>query len=221
MLWLRLRNMRSTRPCKKVNQKKIRLLKILARTGTSAYKLDLSTLMKIYNTFHISILVLYNDDQLPSQPLEPPPSIIIEAELKYELEKIIDLRLQYNKLQYRARWTGYTAEHDKRWYLANDFENQDFAKRKIHCRYTDKLHLDQACGTGYPRHTCLGAASLEQAGSTLLASEGTNTSRKLRNNEMFAGNDADKHIIPLTLHRGGSRAQTQEIHGTPLDGVLQ
>jgi len=213
--------MRSTRPCKKLNEKKIRLLKILARTGTSAYKLDLSTLMKIYNTFHILILVLYNDDQLPSQPLKPPPSIIIEAELKYELEEIIDLRLQYNKLQYRARWIGYTAEHDKSWYPANDFENQDFAKLKIHCRCRDKLHLDQACGTGHPRHTRLGAASWEQAGSTLLASEGTNPSRKLRNNEMFAGNDADKHTIPLTLHLGGSRAQTQEIQGTPLDGVLQ
>jgi len=111
--------------------------------------------MKIYNTFHISILVLYNHDQLPSQPLKPPPSIIIKAELKYELEEIIDLRLQYNKLQYRARWTGYTAEHDKSWYPANHFENQDFAKLKIHCRCRDKLHLDQACGTGHPRQTHL------------------------------------------------------------------
>jgi len=59
--------------------------------------------MRIHNTFHISLLDLYNDNKLPSQRLEPPPPIIIEGEPEYELEEIIDLRLHYNKLQYRAK----------------------------------------------------------------------------------------------------------------------
>jgi len=112
-LWLLPTNIRTTRPCKKLDYKKIGPFKILARIGTSAYKLDLPTPMKIHNTFHISLLELYNNNKLPSQPSEPPPPIIIEGELEYELEEIVDSRLHYNKLQYRAKWTGYSPEHDK------------------------------------------------------------------------------------------------------------
>ena len=42
MVWLLPRNIRTTRPCKKLDYKKIGPLKILARIGESAYKLDLA-----------------------------------------------------------------------------------------------------------------------------------------------------------------------------------
>jgi len=50
MVWLLPRNIRTTRPCKKLDYKKIGQCKILARIGTSAYKLDLPALMRIHNT---------------------------------------------------------------------------------------------------------------------------------------------------------------------------
>jgi len=100
MVWLLPRNIRTTRPCKKLDYKKIGPFKILARIGTSAYNLDLPASMRIHNTFHISLLELYNDNKLPSQRSEPPLPIIIEGEPEYELEEIIDSRLHYNKLQY-------------------------------------------------------------------------------------------------------------------------
>ena len=90
MVWLWPRNIRTTRPCKKLDYKKIRPFKILARIGESAYKLNLPPLMRIHNTFHISLLELYYDDKFPSQRAQPPPPIIIEGEPEYELEQIID-----------------------------------------------------------------------------------------------------------------------------------
>jgi len=66
-VWLLPRNIRTTRPCKKFDYKKIGPFKILARIGTSAYKLDLPASMKIHNTLHISLLELYNDNKFPSQ----------------------------------------------------------------------------------------------------------------------------------------------------------
>ena len=90
--------------------------KILARIGESAYKLDLPPSMRIQNTFRISLLELYHDNKFSSQRTEPPPPIIIEGEPEYELEQIIDSRLHYRKLRYRAKWTGYPPEHDKVWY---------------------------------------------------------------------------------------------------------
>jgi len=113
MVWLLPRNIRTTRPFKKLDYKKIGPFKILARIGESAYKLDLPPSMKIHNTFHISLLELYHDDKFSSQQTQPPPPIIIEGEPQYQLEQIIDSRLHYGNLQYRAKWTGYPPEHDK------------------------------------------------------------------------------------------------------------
>jgi len=143
MVWLLPRNIRTTRPCKKLDNKKIGPFKILARIGESAYKLDLSPSMRIYNTFHISLLKLYHNDKFSSQRTQPPPPVIIEGEPEYELEEIIDSRLDYEKLQYRAKWTVYPPAHDKVWYTYNDFENASIAKQQLHQKYPWKLSLDR------------------------------------------------------------------------------
>jgi len=99
--------------------------------------------MKIHNTIHISLLEPYENNKLPSQRQEPPQPIIIEGELEYELEEIIDARLYYGKLQYRAKWTGYSRGHDKVWYSASNFENAVNAKQRFHERYPEKPSQDR------------------------------------------------------------------------------
>jgi len=103
MVCLLPRNIKTTRPSKKLDYHKIGTFTMLAKIGTSAYKLALPPSMAIHNTFHISLLEAYQDNRFPSQIKEPPPSIQIEEEDKYELDEIIDSRLHYNKLQYRAK----------------------------------------------------------------------------------------------------------------------
>jgi len=90
IVWLLPCNIKNTRPSKKLDYKKIVLCKILARIGTSAYKLALPASMAIHNTFHISLLEPYQDNQFPSHIKEPPHTSEIEGEDKYELEKIIN-----------------------------------------------------------------------------------------------------------------------------------
>jgi len=220
MVWLVPRNIRTTRPCKKLDYKKIGPFKILARIGTSAYKLDLPASMKIHNTFHISLLELHNDNKLPSQRSEPPPPIIIEGEPEYELEEIIDSRLHYNKLQYRAKWTGYSPEYDKTWYPADNFENADLAKRNFHSRYPSKPHLDQTRGAGERRRARLRIADAEPGRSPSTPTKDTNPAGKLGDHDRLAGNDADKPAIPLTLSLGRSGTKAEGTRCTPLDGVL-
>jgi len=145
-VWLLPRNIRTTRPCKKLDYKKIGPFKILARIGESAYKLDLLPSMRIHNTFHISLLEPYHDNKFSSQRAQPPPPIIIEGEPEYELEQIIDSRLHYGKLQYPAKWTGYPPEHDEVWYPHEDFENAGIAKQQFHQKYPRKRSLDQDRG---------------------------------------------------------------------------
>jgi hypothetical protein len=80
----------------------------------------------------------YEDNPLPHQNKEPPPPIELEGEPEYELDEIIDSRLYHNKLQYRAKWTGYTHEHDQEWYPAKNFENARQAIQEFHKRYPQK-----------------------------------------------------------------------------------
>jgi len=138
MVWLLPRNMKTTRPSKKLDYKKIGPFKILAKIGKSAYKLALPLSMAIHNTFHISLLELYKDNRFPSQIKEPPPPIQIEGEDEYELDDIIDSRLHYNELQYRAKWKGYSPEHDKVWYPPENFNNAEHTVLRFHGRYPRK-----------------------------------------------------------------------------------
>jgi len=112
-VWLLPCKIKTTRPSKKQDYKKIGPFKILAKIGTSAYKLTSQPSMAIHNTFHISLRQPYQDNRFPPQIKEPPPPIQIEGEDEYGLDKIIDSPLLYRKLQYRAGWKGYSPEHDK------------------------------------------------------------------------------------------------------------
>jgi len=142
MVWLLPRNIKTTRPSKKLDYKRIGPFKILAKIGTSAYKLALPPSMAIHNTFHISRLEAYQDNRIPSQIKDPPPPIQIEGEDEYELDEIIDSRLHYNKLQYRAKWKGYSPEHDKVWYPAEKLNNAEHTVQRFHRRYPRKPGVD-------------------------------------------------------------------------------
>jgi len=142
MVWVLPRNIRTTRPSKKLDYKKIGPFKILARIGTSAYKLALPPSMATQNTFHISLLEPHQDNQFPSQIKEPPPPIQIDGKDEYELDEISDSRLHENKLQYRAKWKGYSPEHDKVRYPAENLNNAEHAVQRFHRRYPRKPGMD-------------------------------------------------------------------------------
>jgi len=98
--------------------------------------------MALHNTFHISLIEPYQDNQFPLESKEPPPPIQIKGEDEYELDEIINSRQHYNKLQYRAKWKGYSPEHDKVWYPAKNFNNTEYAVQRFHRRYPGKPVVD-------------------------------------------------------------------------------
>jgi len=71
VLWLP-QNIKTTRPSKKLDYKKIGPFKILAKIGTSAYKLAIPPSMAIHNTFHISLLESYQDNRFPHRSKNHP-----------------------------------------------------------------------------------------------------------------------------------------------------
>jgi len=94
------RNIKTTILSKRLDYKKIGPFQILAKIGTSAYKLALPPPMAIHNTFHISLLEPYQGNRFSSEIKEHPPPIQIQGEDEYLLDEIIDSRFHYNKLEY-------------------------------------------------------------------------------------------------------------------------
>jgi len=163
MVWLLPSNIKTTRASKKLDYKKIGPFKILAKIGTIAYKLALPPSMAIHNTFQISLLKPYQDNRFPSQIKEPPPPIQIKGEDEYELDEIMDSRLHYNKLQYRAKWKRYLPEHDKVWYPAENFNNAGHTVQRLHRRYPGKPGVD----TRHHQQIVLLTSPRRQSGTTL------------------------------------------------------
>jgi hypothetical protein len=56
------------------------------------------------------------EDPLPGQVNKPKDPVQIAGDLEYEVEEILVVRKQWNRLEYRVKWKGYE-EEDLEWYL--------------------------------------------------------------------------------------------------------
>ena len=88
---------------------------ILGRVGKVAYHIDLPESMnRIHPVFHVSKLKPYK----ASGRVQPPPvPLEIEGELEYEVERILDKRInkqsrRRDSLEYLVKWLGYGHEHN-------------------------------------------------------------------------------------------------------------
>ena len=110
LVWLNAKNIRTVQPCKKLGPKKLGPFKILAMVGSRAVRLELPSSLAIHPVFHVSLLEPYVDGGRLQPP--PPPPVVVGSDVEYEVEKILDSRRRYRKLQYLVRWLGYGMDSD-------------------------------------------------------------------------------------------------------------
>ena len=139
-VWLSLKNVKTTRPSKKLDFKSCRA-KVLERKSTNAYKLELPDGLKdLWPVFHVSLLRPDNNDPLPGQNNPPPPSITIQDDTgghdEWEAEEVLDSRLYYGRCQYRVKWKGYGP--DLQWYNADGFDNAPELVNTFYNKYPEK-----------------------------------------------------------------------------------
>jgi hypothetical protein len=137
LVWLSCKHIATNRPSKKLDFKRIGPFKILEVIGEakSAYKLDLPAQMKIHPVFHVSLLSSYRPDTIPGrQQAPPPPPVVIEGNDEWEVEKILDSRVHYRKLQYYVDWKGYTPT-DRTWEPAEMLANAPEVVKEFHDQY--------------------------------------------------------------------------------------
>jgi hypothetical protein len=133
-VWLDSRNIKTSRPTKKLDDKWFGPFPIVKVISDNAYKLKLTpAFAKVHPVFHITLLRKANEDQIKERPspVHPEPEIDEEGEEAFEVEDILDSRLYRHKLEYLIKWKGYGPE----WNLWVPEEDAQGARKII-----DKFH---------------------------------------------------------------------------------
>ncbi|KAJ1578391.1 hypothetical protein NDA11_005217 [Ustilago hordei] len=114
-VWLSADNIRSLRPTKKLDYRRLGPFSISKVISSHAYRLQLPPSMKIHNVFHVDRLEPYVANTIPNRVQPPPPPVEIESDVEYEVEQILDSKVDHryrDPLFYLVRWVGYGPDHN-------------------------------------------------------------------------------------------------------------
>ena len=117
--------------------KKLGPYPILSQVNPVAYKLKLPPTLKIHNVFHVSLLEPYIQNTIPTRKLSPPPPVIIQDELEYEVATILDSCKKHRRLYYLVDWVGYDKE-EQSWEPATSLVHCKDLVKKFHQKYPYK-----------------------------------------------------------------------------------
>ena len=133
-VWLEGTNLTTTRPSKKLGDKRFGPFKILEKNGASSYKLQLPVIWKdVHPVFNESLLSPYTPPMAAHQRRpRPPPPTLVDGHVEHTVETILDSRRRGRGYQYLVQWKGFGREHDS-WEpldnLANAMEKvRDFVR---------------------------------------------------------------------------------------------
>lgn len=134
-VWLDARNITTRRPSKKLDHHRLGPYEVFKFVGSNAARLRLPDTMRLHPVFHVSLLE-HACDSLPGQQSPPPPAVIVYREEEWEVERILDSRLYYRRLQDFVKWKGYGAPL---WQPAENMEHPGEAVQDFHRLHPDRL----------------------------------------------------------------------------------
>lgn len=129
-VWLRRKFIKTTRPCDKLDVKKLGPYQISEAVGTHAYRLAVPPSFRAHPVFHVSLLEPVKTSSMPRVQEPDPVEIPVEGET-YEVEKIISRRKVRKRYEYLVRWKGFPPEDDT-WQPESDLLENDLARPIVH-----------------------------------------------------------------------------------------
>ncbi|MBW0497186.1 hypothetical protein O181_036901 [Austropuccinia psidii MF-1] len=101
MVWVSSTNIKATRTTKKLSEKWLGPCPILKKIIKHAYHFKLPSQWKsIHPVFHIALLEPVKTSTIPNRHQDPPPTIIIEEEVEWEVSQILDSKFKRRKSWY-------------------------------------------------------------------------------------------------------------------------
>jgi hypothetical protein len=157
-VWLLRRNVKTTRPCEKLDYQRLGPFVIVDQVNDVAFRLDLPSHMHIHPVFHVSLLEPWTSTSIPGRVIPPPPPIQLVDGPEYEVEAILDSKILRNKLYYLVDWLGYSPT-DRTWEPAENLSNASELVAEFHQRYPNKPDQNSCNITRGTRHRRRGMVS--------------------------------------------------------------
>ena len=99
-VWLLRQNLKTHRPSDKLDYRCLGPFSIIKQVNELAYRLELSSSMKIHPIFHVSFLEPYKDSDIPRRLQAPPPPIELDGAEEFEVSEILNSCINHRKLEY-------------------------------------------------------------------------------------------------------------------------
>ncbi|MBW0547953.1 hypothetical protein O181_087668 [Austropuccinia psidii MF-1] len=135
-VWLASKNIKTTRPTKKLSERWLGPFEVIKKIGSHAYHLKLPQQWKsVYPVFHVSLLEPVKQSAIPNQHQLPPPPVLVEEQEEWEVAQVLDSKLKRGKLWYLVEWKGFSEDPERtRWEPASNLTNSpDLVKYFLHC----------------------------------------------------------------------------------------
>jgi len=125
-IYLDVSDIKTTHPSPKLLHCRLEPFKIEHQVGPIAYRLKLLyELRQLYPVFNVVKLSATPDDPIPGRKSQAPlPPIVINRELEWEVEEILDSRWHQRRFQFLIKWEGFSREHNS-WEVASDVKALD------------------------------------------------------------------------------------------------
>ncbi len=126
MVMLSTKNLKTRRPCRKLDNRWIGPFRISKCVNSRAFELNLPANMRVHPVFYTNLLRPAPDDPMQGQrnPDETHPGPVAEREQEWEVERILNTRLsgRHRQRQWLVKWAGY-ANEEATWEPAASFTN--------------------------------------------------------------------------------------------------
>src|SRR5882724_3180251 len=111
-VWIDARNIRTTRPSKKLDHRFLGPFPIVEKVSSHAFRLGLSlALLRIHPVFHVSLLQHTSSSEIPNRAVDPPLLIELDDSNEWEVHWILDSRIDHHRkgsgLLYLVEWKGF------------------------------------------------------------------------------------------------------------------
>jgi len=129
-VYLDASDIRMTRPSPKLSHRRLGPFKIERQVGPLAYRLKLPhRLRQLHPVFNMVKLSTALDDPIPGRESQaPPPPIVVDGELEWEVEEVLDSRWHQRRFQFLIKWKSFSREHNS-WEVASNVKVPDLVMK--------------------------------------------------------------------------------------------
>ena len=92
--------------------------------------------------FHVSLLWKRHPDLIDGRQPEPPDPVIIEDNIEWEVEEILDCRMRGQQRQYLVSWKGFGPQENS-WEPINNLKNCEALVNQFNTRFPNAASKHQ------------------------------------------------------------------------------